>query len=205
MKKIVILRFSILGICVFLLCTSIYTFFYSNPERFKVRKEDKKIGDKIVEEDFSVSIEEEATDNKEEEVKENNNNNNNNKVISQPEPTTNTSSNSRPVTITYSCPDNYQLNGTKCYTSKIATQVCPRGTTEYAYNGLSGCVILSEGIETVDGTCPSGQGLIKEIHLGGPDVFKCFTLYDKEYTCDDGFTLSGSNCIKTIDATKTES
>ena len=111
---------------------------------------------------------------------------------------------SNPTTITYTCPSGYKLNGTKCIDTISATLTCPNGYTNYSYNGLSGCVNLSEGYVTTDRTCKSGEGILLEIHLGEPDVEKCLPVHQNSYyKCPNGYKLENNNmCTKTIDATK---
>ena len=100
-------------------------------------------------------------------------------------------------TITYYCPDGYVLNNTTCTSTIAANYVCPSNTTEYT---TKYCVNLSDGYESEDGNCPENYGSLDIIGLGTPTIHKCLTLYEKTYTCDDGYVLDGTNCIKTINA-----
>lgn len=129
-----------------------------------------------------------------------NNSNNNNQSFNNND--SSTSSNDSPLptlepTITYYCPDGYILNNTTCTSTIAANYVCPSNTTEYT---TKYCVNLSDGYESEDGNCPENYGSIDIIGLGTPTIHKCLTLYEKTYTCDDGYVLDGTNCIKTINA-----
>ncbi len=129
-----------------------------------------------------------------------NNDNNNNQSFNNND--SSTSSNDSPLptpepTITYYCPDGYALNNTTCTSTIAANYVCPSNTTEYT---TKYCVNLSDGYESEDGNCPENYGSIDIIGLGTPTIHKCLTLYEKTYTCDDGYVLDGTNCIKTINA-----
>lgn len=128
------------------------------------------------------------------------NGNNNNQSFNNND--SSTSSNDSPLptpepTITYYCPDGYVLNNTTCTSTIAANYVCPSNTTEYT---TKYCVNLSDGYESEDGNCPENYGSIDIIGLGTPTIHKCLTLYEKTYTCDDGYVLDGTNCIKTINA-----
>ena len=101
---------------------------------------------------------------------------------------------------TYSCPNGYVLNGTKCTKTVNASLVCPEGTVEGGTP--NGCFKFSEGVEVEGTTCPSGQVGLTMISLGGPDRYFCYPNHSKVYTCDEGYTLNGNKCSITIDATK---
>ena len=102
--------------------------------------------------------------------------------------------------ITYSCPSGYTQDGNKCHLTVDATLKCPEGTNEGG--DPPGCINLKEGVEVEGETCPSGQSGLVMITIGGPNKYHCFPSYDKVYTCEDGYTLNGNKCTKTIDATK---
>ncbi len=102
--------------------------------------------------------------------------------------------------ITYSCPSGYTQDGNKCHLTVDATLKCPEGTDEGG--DPIGCFKFSEAIETQEESCPSGQVWLQMISLGGPTKYYCYPSYDKVYTCEDGYTLNGNKCTKTIDATK---
>ena len=102
--------------------------------------------------------------------------------------------------VTYTCPDGYTLNDTKCTITIDATLKCPEGTLEGGEP--SGCFKFSEGVEVEGETCPSGQVGLLVISLGGPDKYNCYPSYKKVYTCEEGYTLNNNKCTKTIDATK---
>lgn len=60
MKQKIIIRFAILSIVLFLLCASIFTFFYINQDRYKARISDTEENSSYEEnpENFLISIEE---------------------------------------------------------------------------------------------------------------------------------------------------
>ena len=120
-----------------------------------------------------------------------NNNNNNTSTTTPQTPTT--------PTITYSCPNGYTLNGTKCTTTVDASLVCPDNTTESTNDS---CINLSEGYESQSEECPSGYIMIKMIGIGIPDKYMCHPAHSKVYRCESGYTLSNNKCTKTIDATQ---
>ena len=129
-----------------------------------------------------------------------NNGNNNNQSFNNNDSSTPSNDSPLPTlepTITYYCPDGYVLNNTTCTSTIAANYVCPSNTTEYT---TKYCVNLSDGYESEDGNCPENYGSIDIIGLGTPTIHKCLTLYEKTYTCDDGYVLDGTNCIKTINA-----
>ncbi len=145
-----------------------------------------------------------------------NNTSNNTKANNQTKNSNNSSTNNNNQTptptpnptptpaITYYCPDGYNLVGTQCTSVISASYVCPENTTDFSTNNIpqnTYCVNLSEGYITEDG-CPSGYGLIEIISLGGPTKNKCLPLHRKIYVCNDGYSLNGTNCSKTIDALK---
>ncbi len=175
--------------------------------------------------------------------------------------------------VTYSCPEGYKLEGTKCIHTIAAKTKCPDGTkvdgdkcvktsdnnsgtrtcptrtvqttkshTEtvqgeyyqpkggpgycgyYVYTNLttqSDCnaaydknTVWANGkcyaktiINDYTTTCGSGYEWYSSEQLsakfGIHDNGKCLRIVDKTSYCDaEGYTLSGSNCVKTIDATK---
>ncbi len=145
-----------------------------------------------------------------------NNTSNNTKANNQTKNSNNSSTNNNNQTptptpnptptpaITYYCPDGYNLVGTQCTSVISASYVCPENTTDFSTNDIpqnTYCVNLSEGYITED-VCPSGYGLIEIISLGGPTKNKCLPLHRKIYVCNDGYSLNGTNCSKTIDALK---
>ena len=115
-----------------------------------------------------------------------------------------TTSTTTTTTKTYYCPNGYKLDGTKCIISKEAEYKCPSGMTEIKYNGISedkNCINLSEENIKPEGGCPAGTYEIHQIgFMGTPDLYKCYTFYNKVYVCDDGYTLNNKTCIKTINA-----
>ena len=124
----------------------------------------------------------------------NNNSNNNNNVPS---------ASVVPPVITYTCPEGYVLNGTKCTSTINANYVCPPNTHDYGSADIprdTYCINLSEGYEIDTDSCPSGYGILAIIGFGVPDKYKCFPLHNKIYVCDDGYQLNGTSCIKEIDA-----
>ena len=139
-------------------------------------------------------------DNKKEETVSNNttnnsnNNNTNNNVPVEPVV---------PPVITYTCPEGYVLNGTKCTSTISSNYVCPPNTHDYGSADIprdTYCINLSEGYEIDTDSCPSGYGILAIIGFGVPDKYKCFPLHNKIYVCDDGYQLNGTSCIKEIDA-----
>lgn len=135
-----------------------------------------------------------------------NSNNNNQSSINDNSPATNNSNvpatNPEPV-ITYYCPDGYTLNNTTCTSTIAANYVCPPNTTDYSSNDIPGdtyCVNLSDGYDSDTDSCPDNYGVIAIISFGAPTYYKCLTLYKKIYTCNDGYTLNGTTCTKTINA-----
>lgn len=131
--------------------------------------------------------------------KNNTNNNNNNSNSNNNNTSTTTPESPTTPIITYSCPNGYTLNGTKCTTTIDANLVCPDNTTESINNS---CINLSEGYETPTEECPSGNILIKIISIGVPDKYNCYPAHSKIYKCDNGYTLSNNKCTKTINATQ---
>lgn len=118
----------------------------------------------------------------------NNNNQNTNQVVPQ---------------ITYSCPNGYTLDGIKCTSVIDANHVCPDGTVDYSSANISPdtyCVNLSEGYEIDTDDCPDNYGSVAVIGFGTPTVYHCLPLHEKIYTCQDEYSLDGTKCIKTIDA-----
>ena len=124
---------------------------------------------------------------------------------SKPKTNQNTNSNNTPApvtpttpTITYSCPDGFNLQGETCYQSISATLTCPNGLAEID----AGCINLSGGNISEDDTCPNGYYLIKQINWGAPDIIKCILIESKIYTCPDGYNLNNSTCTKSVPATR---
>ena len=133
-----------------------------------------------------------------------NNNTNNNQQTQQPAQQQPAQQQPEPQTpptptVTYTCPDGYQLNDKKCTSTVDPNYECPSGLTEYAGDR---CINFSEGVETETESCPDDQGLLKMLGWNGPESNKyyCYPLYDKVYTCDDGYSLTNNKCVKTIDA-----
>ena len=123
-----------------------------------------------------------------------NNNNTNNNVPVEPVV---------PPVITYTCPEGYVLNGTKCTSTISSNYVCPPNTHDYGSADIprdTYCINLSEGYEIDTDSCPSGYGILAIIGFGVPDKYKCFPLHNKIYVCDEGYQISGTSCIKEIDA-----
>ncbi len=109
---------------------------------------------------------------------------------------------------TITCPDNYVLNDNKCTSVVDPKLACPEGTFDYSYYDVpkgTYCADYSSGKKSDNNTCPDGYGLMKIVFLNGnKDSYQCLKLYEKEYTCDKGYTfiINSNKCSKTIDATQ---
>lgn len=107
--------------------------------------------------------------------------------------------------ITYFCPEGYELTDKKCVSIVEANHVCPDNTHDYS-NEDEGiprdtyCVNLNEGYEIEGEDCPSGYGYIRQLGLGTPSKNICLLLHEKIYTCNEGYTLDGNKCINEIEA-----
>ena len=131
----------------------------------------------------------------------NSNKNNNNTNIKNNSTNNNPTSVTPPTqSVTYSCPDGFELQGQECIQNIDATATCPNNMI----NIDPGCIIFSEKVESSDGnTCPDGYYGLTEIHIDGtPDEFYCHPIHNKIYTCPDGFNLNNTNCTKQVPATK---
>ncbi|WP_420787748.1 FG-GAP-like repeat-containing protein [Shewanella chilikensis] len=117
------------------------------------------------------------------------------------------------LSYSYSCPSGYTLSGTTC--SKTETKVaqvkteqtCPKGGYLNASTGK-----CSRDFTIVSATKPSGAGVVcggGEPMGGGRRLWECTETYQSTpkqvYNCDAGWTLSGTNCTRTLSqaATKT--
>ena len=133
------------------------------------------------------------------------------KEENKPSPSQNTNQNNNttkpsPV-ITYVCPSGFVLEDQVCVNRTTPNYVCPDGTTSFSDENTPPdkyCINLSEGY-TTDSECPAGQGMVKVIHLGEPDEYKCFPLHEKIYTCGQGFTLIDGSCIQTTEPIEKQS
>ena len=110
---------------------------------------------------------------------------------------------SQKPTINYYCPDDLVLEYNKCVATVDANYTCPLNTIDYSSDGLprdTYCVNLNDGYETSSDSCPENYGIMAVISIGKPTVYKCLVLYNKSYTCNDGYELNGDKCIKKMDA-----
>lgn len=113
--------------------------------------------------------------------------------------TTATGESKKQSTPTYNCPDGYTLNGTTCTKTVLANYACPKGMTDAG----GGCVNLSNGKVINDGeSCGDGYTMIDQNQSGGPTIHYCYLVQSKVYTCNEGYSLNGSNCVKHINATR---
>ena len=106
-----------------------------------------------------------------------------------------------PETIKYTCPNGYNQIGTKCTHIMEANRKCPPNTTAYTDREIDRdryCINQSEGIESDSEKCPYGYEVVRITNKGKPDKYYCYHLYEKIYTCEDGYDLSGTTCTKTI-------
>ena len=156
----------------------------------------------------------EDIDNKKEEKKDDNNNNNTSTNKSNnTSNTTNTNKNDNinnnstnnnptpvtpPKSITYSCPDGFELQGTDCYQTFAATHICANGMTSID----SGCINFSEGIETPEETCQNGYYGLSMISLGQPSKYYCYPIHEISFTCPEGYNLNNMLCTKVIPANR---
>ena len=134
------------------------------------------------------------TDTKEDSKESNNTINNNlNTTNNNPTPKIPTT-----PTITYSCPDGFELQGTECYQTFAATHICANGMSSID----SGCISFSEGIESPDETCPNGYYGITMISFGNPNKYYCYPIHEISFTCPDGYNLNNNMCTKVIPANR---
>ena len=97
-----------------------------------------------------------------------------------------------------------------CYYYKVSAaneSACTSLSGQYGNfvwrNSNSSCYVLRENASM---TCDNLNGYV---YIGNPNDYQgvnglnggCFPLSEKQKYCDSGYTLSGNNCIKTIDAT----
>ena len=107
---------------------------------------------------------------------------------------------SQPSEPKYTCPADYQLNGDKCISSVAAQKKCPNGYVSYVNNQ---CINMSTSVPTIgDDQCPAGYDILLMITLGGEDTYACYPVTNEIYYCAEGYTLNGTTCTSTIDATK---
>lgn len=112
----------------------------------------------------------------------------------------------------YSCPSGYSLSGTTC--SKTETKVaqvkteqsCPKGGTLNTATGKCTRTFSFTGT-----TKPSGAGVVcdnGEPMGGGRRLWDCTETYQSTakqvYSCDAGWTVSGTNCTRTLSQTATQ-
>lgn len=128
-----------------------------------------------------------------------NQSNNKDNKNSKSAPSTNSNSTVTPKP-TYSCPNGYQLNGTKCVETINAKYGCPSGMHESVNNM---CIKFDEGYEVnKEHKCPSGETMIHMTgFMGTADKYECYPLHKKEYSCPSDYILGGEKCTKTINAT----
>ena len=150
--------------------------------------------DEVVEEDKT------SDDGKDDDVKVNIDDN-------KPVQNDNNQSNNQPVPstpkITYSCPNGYTLNDTKCTSVIDANHVCPENTHDYSNDGIprdTYCINLSEGYQRDTNTCPDNYGVIAVLGFGTPTTYQCLPLHEKIYTCPEGYSLDGTKCTSVVDA-----
>lgn len=136
-----------------------------------------------------------------------NNNTNNNSSTNNTNNTINNNTNNNPnpkipttPTITYSCPDGFELQGESCYQTITAEASCPNNMV----NTDHGCISFSEKESSTDGsTCPNGYWGLAEIHIDGtPDEFYCHPLHNYIYNCPEGYNLNNNMCTKVIPANR---
>lgn len=212
-KVLIIISISIL---ILLIITSITIFIIFNKKSLD-NKDTKKdyiseektniiTKDKDITEEESTVKEDDSKNN--DEIITNNNKNNNNPITNNSQNNNQNQGNQgggtppppqpQPV---YSCPGGYTLSGTQCISTIGASLTCPEGKHEFSDGNVSGCVNLSEGYITEDGTCPAGYGVIRMISFGAPDQYRCLPVYQKVYICPDGYSLSNTTCTSIIAAT----
>ena len=200
MKKRIILisiSFVLVLLSIFLLFTKINNKIkvvdFNNNEKI-IKKENPITNNKD-----TITIEEKDNDKKEKTKEEINNSNTNNTINN------NTNNNPNPKipttpTITYSCPDGYNLQGNECIQTITAEASCPNNMV----NTDHGCISFSEKEASVDGsTCPNGYWGLAEIHIDGtPNEFYCHPLHNYIYNCPDGYNLNNNICTKVIPANR---
>lgn len=99
--------------------------------------------------------------------------------------------------VSYSCPDNYNLENNKCVRIVNALLDCPQG---YTYYNEEKCISLSQGYEVNENdTCANGYEHIMQLSLFGPNTYYCHPTINKIYVCKEG-TLKGTECYITTDA-----
>lgn len=174
-------------------------------------KEKQEGEESTIKEDNNVNSKQQTTSNNSQKAsnnKANNNNTNNNQNNNNNQNAESSTQQIQPVTPpqtsqpVYSCPADYILNGTQCISSYTATFVCPEGTYDFSDGNVNGCVNLSEGFYTDEETCPAGYGGLSIISFGAADRYKCLPIYSKVLVCEDGYSLQGLTCIKTIPASQ---
>ncbi|WP_293634471.1 FG-GAP-like repeat-containing protein [Shewanella sp. CG12_big_fil_rev_8_21_14_0_65_47_15] len=121
-------------------------------------------------------------------------------------------SQSASLSYNYSCPSGYSLSGTTC--SKTETKVaqikteqtCPKGGYLNASTGT-----CSRDFTIVSATKPSGAGVVcggGEPMGGGRRLWECTETYkatsSQVYSCDAGWTVSGTNCTRTLSQAATQ-
>lgn len=214
-KKKIIIIISII-VLLLLILTTIFVIAHNKNNKKQEIKEEPKIEEKIEipeEKEEKIEVPEETEEPKVEEKKEEVKKEEPKKETTKPSTPTKPTKPSEPTkpttptqpttpTVTYTCPNGYTLNGTKCSITVDAVLDCPSGKHSSSDGNLSGCIDFNEGFETQD-SCPSNHIQIKMITLDGtPSKYYCYPVHPKVYTCEQGFTLSGTKCTKTINATK---
>lgn len=101
--------------------------------------------------------------------------------------------------ITYKCLDEYELINNKCYKAVDTTNINIDYTCQNGYNLSNDKCIKYEYDNkiTADWNCPDGYTMGKEKY---PDIcYKTITIpTELEYYCTNGYTLSGTKCIKDV-------
>ena len=113
-----------------------------------------------------------------------------------------TGTETKPATVSYTCPNGYILSGTKCVKATSETKPATVSYTCQSGYTLSGTKCNKTTTTSVDATkkytCPSGYT------LSGTTCTKTTTTSvdaTKKYTCPSGYTLSGTTCTKTTTST----
>ncbi len=114
---------------------------------------------------------------------------------------TNSIGNGKCSSTTYSCPPNtsvktYTLNGTKCMVkSKVKVCNCPNGTVQTEDKLYC--------IRTNSNTTYSCEDY-PDYTLNGKKCTKVIIDQKTTYSCDDGYILNGTSCVKTVNTSSTK-
>ena len=100
--------------------------------------------------------------------------------------------------VTYSCPDGFELQGTECYQTISANHICADGMSSID----SGCISFNEGIESPDETCPNGYYGLMMISFGNPNKYYCYPIHEISFSCPDGYNLNNMYCTRVISANR---